>query len=203
MRAMVVAMDAIKSSSQNISKIIKTIDEIAFQTNILALNAAVEAARAGEAGAGFAVVAEEVRNLAQRSTVSARETAEKIEDSIGKSQQGVLLSDKVAAGLSTIVTRIREVDTVVGEIAVASTEQSRGIDQIQTAMSKMDTITQSTAASAEEGAATARELANQTQIVDSIVTQLQQLTNANPSEIASAPTTGKAMERSHTELMNA
>ncbi len=131
MAAMNTAMGAIKESSDNIAKIIKTIDEIAFQTNILALNAAVEAARAGEAGMGFAVVADEVRNLAQRSAHAARETAEKIEDSIRKSEQGVALSGKVSAGLTEIVTKARQVDDLVAEIANASREQSAGTGQVE------------------------------------------------------------------------
>src|SRR6185436_17915358 len=127
MTAMREAMDAIKTSSRDIAKIIKTIDEIAFQTNLLALNAAVEAARAGESGAGFAVVAEEVRNLAQRSAQAARETTAKIEDSIKKSERGVVLNGKVASGLREIATKARQVDDLVAEIATASTEQNQGI----------------------------------------------------------------------------
>jgi methyl-accepting chemotaxis protein len=133
MNAMSRSMDAIKGSSDNIAKIIKTIDEIAFQTNILALNAAVEAARAGEAGMGFAVVADEVRNLAQRSATAARETADKIEDSIRKSQEGVTISGRVSASLQEILTKARQVDDLVAEIASASKEQSPGVEQISTA----------------------------------------------------------------------
>ena len=110
MQSMSAAMDAIKVSSDDIAKIIKTIDEIAFQTNILALNAAVEAARAGEAGMGFAVVADEVRNLAQRSAQAAKETAAKIEGAINKTAQGVQINGKVAAALNDIVTKARQVD---------------------------------------------------------------------------------------------
>ena len=117
MTSMSEAMDAIKVSGDNIAKIIKTIDEIAFQTNLLALNAAVEAARAGGAGAGFAVVADEVRSLAQRSAKAARETAEKIEDSIQKSQRGVTLSSKVAVRLQEIVEKARKMDLLVVDIA--------------------------------------------------------------------------------------
>ncbi len=152
------AMDDIKSSSDDISKIIKTIDEIAFQTNILALNAAVEAARAGEAGLGFAVVADEVRNLAQRAANSAKETAAKIEGSVQKSVHGVAITQKVAASLSEIVAKAREVDSLVSEIATSSREQTRGITQINTAVSEMDKVTQSNAGSAEEAAAAAEEL---------------------------------------------
>jgi methyl-accepting chemotaxis protein len=158
MQAMTAAMDAIKSSSDDIAKIIKTIDEIAFQTNILALNAAVEAARAGEAGLGFAVVAEEVRNLAQRSAQAAKETAAQIQGAIGKTAQGVELSGKVAQALQDIVSKARQVDELAAEVANASHEQTQGITQINTAVSQMDKVTQSNAASAEESAAAAQEL---------------------------------------------
>jgi hypothetical protein len=124
MRRMQTAKDAIKESSTGISQIIKTIDEIAFQTNILALNAAVEAARAGEAGAGFAVVAEEVRNLAQRSAQSAKETSGKIEEAIRNSGRGVEISAKVAESLGVIVEKAREMNTLVNEIASASSSRT-------------------------------------------------------------------------------
>ena len=178
------AMDAIKGSSDDISKIIKTIDEIAFQTNILALNAAVEAARAGEAGMGFAVVAEEVRNLAQRSAQSAKETAGKIEDSVKKSEHGVQICGKVAQSLSEIVGKARQVDTLVGEIAQASKEQTQGIEQVNTAVSQMDKVTQSNAAGAEETAAAAEELSAQAIVLQDSVTELLALVdganNAGP-----------------------
>jgi len=148
MDEMSAAMSEIKAGNDNIAKIIKVIDEIAFQTNILALNAAVEAARAGEAGQGFAVVADEVRNLAQRSAAAARETAEKIQDSMEKGERGVERSAKVGEGLRDIVAKIREVDDLVGQIATASQEQSQGIAQINTAVSQIDKITQSSASSA-------------------------------------------------------
>ena len=166
------AMDAIKGASDDISKIIKTIDEIAFQTNILALNAAVEAARAGEAGMGFAVVAEEVRNLAQRSAQSAKETAGKIEDSVKKSEHGVRICGKVARSLSEIVAKARQVDTLVAEIAQASQEQTQGIDQVNTAVSQMDKVTQSNAAGAEESAAAAEELSAQAVVLQESVAEL-------------------------------
>ncbi len=158
MERMQAAMNAIQQSSSDISKIIKTIDEIAFQTNILALNAAVEAARAGEAGAGFAVVADEVRSLAQRSALAAKETADKIADACTRSTQGVALSVKVSAGLQQILEKSREVDRLVTEVATASNEQSEGITQVNMAVGQMDKVTQSNAATAEETASAAEEL---------------------------------------------
>ncbi len=152
------AMNDIKTSSADIAKIVKSIDEIAFQTNILALNAAVEAARAGEAGLGFAVVADEVRNLAQRSAASAKETSEKIEDAISKSERGVQISAKVAENFSQITLKTREVDQYVAEIATASNEQAQGIAQVNTAVTQMDKVTQANAASAEESASASQEL---------------------------------------------
>jgi methyl-accepting chemotaxis protein len=178
--AMNLAMDAIKTSSGNIAKIIKTIDEIAFQTNILALNAAVEAARAGEAGAGFAVVAEEVRALAQRSATAAKETAAKIEDAITKSEHGATISTKVAASLGEIVDKARQVDGLIGEIAQASQEQSQGIGQVLTAVTQMDHVTQGNASAAEEGAAAAEELNAQAQMMDRAVADLKKLVGGQP-----------------------
>ncbi len=175
MREMTAAVADIKSASDNIAKILKTIDEIAFQTNLLALNAAVEAARAGEAGMGFAVVADEVRNLAQRSAQAARETADKIADSVSKSERGVAISGKVASGLQEIVAKARQVDELVAEIAVASKEQSQGITQVNTAINQMDKVTQGNAANAEESASAAEELFAQTDTLRHAVGQLEQL----------------------------
>jgi len=180
------AMDAIKSSSDGISKIIKTIDEIAFQTNILALNAAVEAARAGEAGMGFAVVADEVRNLAQRSAQSAKETATKIEDSVQKSAHGVEICGKVAQSLGEIVAKARQVDTLVAEIASASTEQTQGISQVNSAISQMDKVTQANAAGAEESAAAAEELTSQTVVQKESVAALLALVSNKASDTQAA-----------------
>jgi len=176
MTAMKTAMSEIKGSSDDIAKIIKTIDEIAFQTNILALNAAVEAARAGEAGAGFAVVADEVRNLAQRAAQAAKETAAKIETAIDKTHQGVEISNKVAVSLEAIVTRTREVNELVVEIASASLEQNQGISQVTQAVAQMDQVTQSNAASAEESASAAEELNAQAHALEGVVSELLTLT---------------------------
>ncbi|MFT4688706.1 MAG: hypothetical protein ACI9OD_000904 [Limisphaerales bacterium] len=172
MQGMSKAMDGIKASSDNISVIIKTIDEIAFQTNILALNAAVEAARAGEAGMGFAVVAEEVRSLAQRCAKAATETAEIIEDSVAKSDEAIEISQGVAGGLQQIVEKARTVDELVSGIAVASQEQSQGIQQIAQAISQLESVTQKNAAAAEENAGSAHTLASQAAAVKNVVTDL-------------------------------
>ncbi len=172
MKEMASAMEAVQASSDDISKIIKTIDEIAFQTNILALNAAVEAARAGEAGMGFAVVAEEVRNLAQRSAQAAKETAAKIEGAIGKTNLGVEISRKVAGALSDIVAKVRQVDQLAAEVAGASREQSQGITQINTAVGQMDKVTQANASGAEESASAAQELNAQAAVMKQSVTEL-------------------------------
>ena len=158
MARMQAAMAAINQSSQEIGKIIKTIDEIAFQTNILALNAAVEAARAGESGAGFAVVADEVRSLAQRSAAAAKETAGKIAVAGERSAQGVALSCRVATELGEIVSKIREVDRLVVEVAAASQEQKTGLEQISATITQMDQVTQTNAATAEQTASAASTL---------------------------------------------
>jgi methyl-accepting chemotaxis protein len=172
MQTMSSAMEAIKVSSDDIAKIIKTIDEIAFQTNILALNAAVEAARAGESGMGFAVVADEVRNLAQRSAQAAKETAGKIEGAIANSVQGVNISSKVAQTLNDILAKVRQVDALVAEVAGASHEQTQGITEINTAVGQIDKVTQSNAANAEESAAAAEELNAQAATMKQSVAEL-------------------------------
>ncbi len=160
MAAMSEAMAAINVSSQNIAKIIKVIDEIAFQTNILALNAAVEAARAGQHGRGFAVVAQEVRNLAGRSAKAARETAELIEDSSKRVTQGVAIAAETRSALEAIVGNVMQVRDLVGEIATASAEQSRGVSQINTAMGQVATAAQQGSQQAEELASSSAELSS-------------------------------------------
>lgn len=179
MERMNAAMEAIKVSSDDVSKIIKTIDEIAFQTNILALNAAVEAARAGEAGLGFAVVANEVRTLAQRSAQAARETSEKIQQAISRTGQGVDISTKVAQALNEIVTRTRQVDELVSEVATASQEQKQGIAQINQAVSEVDKITQSNAARAQESSAAAHQLNVQAELIFDSISTLSRLVHGN------------------------
>jgi methyl-accepting chemotaxis protein len=173
------AMHDIKRSSDDVAKIVKTIDEIAFQTNILALNAAVEAARAGEAGAGFAVVAEEVRSLAQRSAQSAKETADKIGTAISKSERGVVISEKVATGFTQIAAKTREVDQLVTEIAAASKEQADGINQVNLAVRQMDKVTQSNASGSEECAAASEELTAQAVSMRESVRALEELVGAD------------------------
>jgi methyl-accepting chemotaxis protein len=172
MQAMTAAMDAMRVSSDETAKIIKTIDEIAFQTNILALNAAVEAARAGEAGMGFAVVADEVRNLARRSAQAAKETSAKIVDSLTRTTQGVEISAKVAAALNEIMTKVRQVDELVAEVSGASREQTLGITQINGAVSQMEMITQKNAASAQESSSAAEELNARAETMKTSVAEL-------------------------------
>lgn len=169
------AMGEIKASSHDIAKIIKTIDEIAFQTNILALNAAVEAARAGEAGLGFAVVAEEVRALAQRSALAARETATKIEEAIRKSERGVKISEDVAQVLHEIVDKTRNVDVLTKGIADASREQSDGISQLNVSVGHIDKVTQANAGAAEQTSDAAHELATQAADLMQAVSSLRAL----------------------------
>jgi methyl-accepting chemotaxis protein/methyl-accepting chemotaxis protein-1 (serine sensor receptor) len=169
---MVVAMSDIKTSSDKVGKIIRVIDEIAFQTNILALNAAVEAARAGEAGMGFAVVADEVRNLAQRCAQAARDTAGLIEESICKSNEGKMKVDQVAAAIQAITQESAKVKALVDEVSVGSQEQTRGIEQVSKALMQIEQVTQQSAANAEESAAAAEELTAQASTLMEVVDQL-------------------------------
>src|SRR5581483_230226 len=160
---MVESMKEINGSSEKISKIIRVIDEIAFQTNILALNAAVEAARAGEAGMGFAVVADEVRNLAQRSAQAAKDTAALIEESIATSHQGSERVQKVANVILAITQSTGKVKTLVDEVNLGGEEQARGIEQISKAIAQMQQVTQAAAASSEQGASASQQLSAQAQ----------------------------------------
>ncbi|RXH56288.1 Methyl-accepting chemotaxis protein I (serine chemoreceptor protein) [Granulicella sibirica] len=178
---MVISMHEITESSGKISKIIKVIDEIAFQTNILALNAAVEAARAGEAGMGFAVVADEVRSLAQRSAQAAKDTATLIEDSISRSGEGKGKVDQVASTIQALTEDTARVKVMVDEVSLGSEEQSRGIDQIGRAIVQMEQVTQTTAANAEESAAAAEELNAQSEAMKDIVSRLHAMVDDGAS----------------------
>ncbi len=193
---MVVAMEGISTSSQKISKIIKVIDEIAFQTNILALNAAVEAARAGEAGMGFAVVADEVRSLAQRCAQAAKDTTDLIEDSIQKSDSGMLKVDQVAVAIRDITAQSAQIKTLVDEINLGSIEQSRGIDQISTSIGQMEQVTQSSAANAEETAAAAEQLSAQARALKDVVRRISAMvqSSAQTSDLGSDSNRQRAMK---------
>ncbi|MFN7978454.1 MAG: methyl-accepting chemotaxis protein [Vicinamibacterales bacterium] len=181
---MVTSMQSIQDASQQVARIIKTIDEIAFQTNILALNAAVEAARAGEAGMGFAVVADEVRKLAQRSAQAARDTAGLIDASLAKTQAGTRTVQQVADAIGAITESVSQVKMLVDEVSEASQQQAQGIDQVSHAVSQMEKVTQTTAATAEESAAAGEELTSQAERALQLVSQLQAVVGGSVVEAA-------------------
>ena len=182
MKQMMESIQEIKKSSDQIAKIIKVIDDIAFQTNILALNAAIEAARAGEAGMGFAVVAEEVRNLAGRSAQAAKDTTAIIEANIQLSGNGVAVAGKVQDSLNEITLQSKKVSELMGEIAAASQEQVQGIEQVNISMSQVESVTQQNAANAEESASAAEELNAQAESMKQIVAELSMMIKGKTAE---------------------
>jgi methyl-accepting chemotaxis protein len=183
MEGLSAAVRAIKASSDQTARIVKTIDEIAFQTNLLALNAAVEAARAGDAGRGFAVVAEEVRALALRSAEAAKQTAALIEEGAVAVGRGVVLNAEVTASLGEISSQVARVTTVIAEISAASEQQAHGVTQVNQALEQMNGVTQQVAANAEESASAAEELSSQAATMNGIVKQFR-LSSATPAALA-------------------
>jgi methyl-accepting chemotaxis protein len=195
------AMGEIQNASGNIAKIIKTIDEIAFQTNILALNAAVEAARAGEAGLGFTIVADEVRNLARRSAAAAKETAAIAEDTIGKSKNGARISAEVARHFQEITEKARCVDELIAQIATTSREQNQGIGQLNTAVHEVDSVTQRNAANAEESASVAVELDAQAEALRVIIGELASLLSGKSGAAAAGEPPAPGSQPAREEIM--
>jgi len=187
MKALAAAIAEIRRGSDDVARIVTTIDQIAFQTNILALNAAVEAARAGEAGQGFSVVAEEVRALAQRSAGSARETADHIAVAVQKTRQGVELAEKVSHGLEQILANNRQLDGLAAEVAAASAEQQAGVVLLRQSTLEIDKATQANALNAQETAADARHLRDHADRLRHAVLALQEIVGAESDGNGACP----------------
>jgi len=177
------SMQEVSDSTEAVSKIIRTIDGIAFQTNILALNAAVEAARAGEAGLGFAVVAEEVRNLAQRTTGAARETATLIETSVGRVKSSVENVGNCSSSMTLIMSSAEKLKRILDEVGAGSKQQTQGVEQVSLAITQIDTVVQQTASQAEESASASHELKRQAVQVRSLVDELRHLLDGGNSTV--------------------
>jgi methyl-accepting chemotaxis protein len=194
---MLVSMRDIYSSSEKISKIIRAIDEIAFQTNVLSLNAAVEAARAGEAGMGFAVVADEVRNLAQRCSSAAKDTAGLIEDSIQHSRTGKTRLDEVAESMRQVTESSIQVQRLSNEVNAGSEEQARAIEQISKAILQIQQVTQQTAAGAEEGASAGAEMGSEADHLQAAVRRMRTMLGMAESNSRHDGATADARKRNH------